>query len=641
VRKAVSSRRPPVSPDNCVHRSEGFFSGATRAGGASLAAVIDRPTQAAAYTVSVDGRKVIDSTHSANTGGIATVRRWAPVLLAALLSIGAIILVSNALPDYDGPLWLALPLQLVGFPYILGGAALWVHRPGNYLGPVSMLLGATWYLGDLQSFDQEALFVAGFAGYHLNVVVFAHLALMVPAGRLVDRLDKLVVAALYVMVPTTQLLRYLEVRPYIDRTTFGDVTAYYSTWAHVATYLGLPLALAAAARVVRRFRKAKAKQVQRRPFGLFWIAAAGVGACAAAAAALESFSSVAQQIALLAYCVMLMAAALGLVIGAINVAASDFDAWSRLATDVHDLERTVRTAAGDPDLRFYVRDQDAWRRGPDLIDDEAADAAGAARIDLTVGGEPVALMVHDRELAYQRPLVQAIVTMTLAALARLRLTQDRNAAAVDAQQAERERIVRDLHDEVGLLRTWVRRIVAVADRLPADHPEKERLVRMADGAGFLEGRLKQILHNVYPQSITKGLRIAVRTLLEEGIDPAQDGFAVAVDIPAGRPGSGGSLRVEVEVYFFIAEAVQNAIKHSAGTEVSIVVRQTDRAVHVSVDDDGRGWPAEDGRRGNGLANMAARVELLNGTMTRDASPQGGARVAAVLPVPGSADGSRT
>lgn len=596
----------------------------------------ERSTRTAAYTVSVDGRTVIDSSVSRDAGALPVLRRWGPVALAAVLSTTAAGLAVHALPQYEGPSWLAVPLQLVGFFYLFGGAALWVHRPGNYLGPIAMLLGATWYLGDLQSFDQEALFVVGFAGYHLNVVVFAHLALMVPRGRLTDRVDLLVVTALYVMVPTTQLLRYLEVRPFVDRTTFGDVTAYYSTWAKVATWVGLPLALVAAVRVVRRLRTAE--QVQRRPFSLFWRAAAAVGVAAAAAAVLEPFSRLSQQIALLVYAVALMAAAVGLVVGAINVAASDFDAWSHLATDVRDLEHAIRTAAGDPDLRFYLRDQGSWRRGPDLLDDAEAAGAGAGRIDITVDDEPVALLLHDPELAYQRPLVQAIVTMTLAALARLQLTRQRNTASIDAQQAERERLRLDLHDEVGFVRTLARRVGTVSARLPADHPEKGALMRISDGADFIEGRLKQILNNVYPPAITKGLRAAVRRLLDDGVDPAQDGFTVDIDIPDRLPDLGDRRRLEVEAYFLIAEAVQNAIRHSHGTRVWITVRETDRAVHVTVDDDGRGWTGA-GRSGNGLANMAARVDLLSGTITRSASPRGGARITAVLPAPVPADGA--
>jgi signal transduction histidine kinase len=592
------------------------------------------PAQHSAYTVYVDGQKVVDSADPAGVGAIQALRRWAPVALAAAVTAVAILLIAKAWDSYEGPAWLAIPLQLAGFPYILGGAALWIHRPGNYLGPVCMLFGATWYLGDLQAFDQEVLFAIGFVGYHLNVVVFAHLALMVPGGRLVGRLDRFVVVALYIMVPVTQFLRYLEVRPVIDRTTFGDVTAYYSSWARVATYLGAPLAVVAAALVVIHFRRATT--VQRRSFSLFWVAAAAVGLSAAAAAGLEFWPfELPQQIALLGYSIAMISAAVGLIVGAINVAASHFDAWHSLAGDVTDLEHAIATAAGDPGLRFYFRDNHAWRHGENTFDGELPIGPGAAWTELAVDRQPVATIIHDRELAYQRPLIQAVAAMTLAALARLRLTQERNDAAIDAQHTERSRIGRDLHDGVQtMLASVVRGINGTADQLPADHPERRKLERLAENAVAVQSHLEQIVHNVYPRGMRdSGLAGAITTLLDS-IEPAQFGIEVIKDIPDRHTNQRGRERIELEAYFLISEALQNAIKHSGATRVWISVAEIEAALQITIDDNGRGWPMPGPKRtGNGMANLAARVELLDGTLSRGQSEHGGARVQAVLPLP--------
>ncbi|MGH3787118.1 MAG: sensor histidine kinase [Pseudonocardiaceae bacterium] len=592
------------------------------------------PAQHSAYTVYVDGRKVVDSADSAGVGAIQALQRWAPVALAAAVTALAILLIAKAWDSYEGPAWLAIPLQLVGFPYILGGAALWIHRPGNYLGPVCMLFGAAWYLGDLQAFDQEILFAIGFVGYHLNVVIFAHLALMVPGGRLVGRLDRSVVVALYIMVPVTQFLRYLEVRPVIDRTTFGDVTAYYSSWARVATYLGAPLAVAAAALVIIHFRRATT--VQRRSFSLFWVAAAAVGLSAAAAAGLEFWSfELPQQIALLVYSIAMISAAVGLIVGAINVAASNYDAWQSLAGDVTDLERAIAAAAGDPGLRFYFRDNHAWRRGENTFNGELPIGPSAAWTELAVGRQPVAAITHDRELAYQRPLIQAVAAMTLAALARLRLTQERNDAAIDAQHAERSRIGRDLHDGVQtMLASVVRGINGTADQLPADHPERRKLERLAEDAVAVQSRLEQIVHDVYPRGMRdSGLAGAITTLLDS-IEPARFGIEVIEDIPDRHPNQRGRERIELEAYFLISEALQNAIKHSGATRVWISVAEVEAVLQITIDDNGRGWPMRGPKRpGNGMANLAARVELLDGILSKGQSVHGGARVQAVLPLP--------
>jgi signal transduction histidine kinase len=602
--------------------------------------VVDPPAPHWSYTVHVDGRTVVDSADSSRPGPRRRLRNWGPVVVATVVTAAAVVVIVEAWDSFDGPVWLAVPLQLVGLPYVLGGAALWIHRPGNYLGPVCLLLGATWYLGDLQAFDQEVLFVVGFACYHLNVVVFAHLALMVPSGRLVGRLDRFVVTALYVVVPTTQLLRYLEVRPLIDRTAFGDVTAYYSGWARVGTIVGAPLAVTAAVLVLVHFRRAK--EVERRPFSSFWIAAAAVGLCAAAAAALEAAPALLQQVALLGYCIALVAAAVGLVVGAINVAAPNFDAWQELSADVTDLQSAIATAVGDPDLRFYLRTNQAWRSGDGGLDAEPSPGPHLARTNLSVDGRPAARIVHDRELAYQRPLIQAVAAMTLAAMARMRLSQERHDAAVDAQHLERSRIGRDLHDGVqAILGAVTRGINGSADRLPVGHPEHDELERLAGNVTEVQGLLRRIVHDLYPRGIREdGLAGAVAALLAT-IGPDRLGVEVLDDIEVSSTGSQAGERVELEAYFIISEALQNAIEHSRGTRVWITAVEVDGALRIDVDDDGRGWAVNDrDTGGHGMANMAARVAVLGGCLSTGPSARGGAHVRAELPLP-APDGTAT
>lgn len=574
---------------------------------------------------------MVDSASSVRSGVLRSVSRLTPIAVgASVLTLIALVVV-RAWGSYDQPLWVAIPIHLVGLPFVLGGTALWVQRPGNYLGPFCVLLGGAWYLGDLQAFNEEFLFVVGFSLYYLNVVVFAHLALMAPNGRLVGRLDRLVVIALYVAIPATQFLRYLEVRPYIDRTTFGDLTVYYSNWARVGTYVGAPLAAAAAALVVVHYRRAI--PAQRRSFGLFWVGAAAAGGAAVAAAGLEFWpNELPQQIALLAYALALMAAAVGLVLGAVNITASARDAWRNLAGDVVDLERAIAAAVGDPQLRLYTWADGEWIRGEAGREGNPPTDLGHARTVLYLGERPTALLVHDQELAYQRLLMQAVTAMTIATIARQQLAESRNRAVLDGQDAERARISRDLHDEAqSPLAVVIRRMTGIAHELPDDQPAENDMLILVEDAVQLQSRLTQIVDDLYPSGMSQdGLAGAVAVRLRSlRLDP--DEVNVVVDIPYAR----WPEHLELAAYFLISEALQNVIKHSEGSSVWISVKETGDALRVLVDDDGRGWPADWRPEvpGRGLANMRARIDLLNGSINIGRAPRGGGRVEALLPLP--------
>jgi len=592
------------------------------------------------YVTYVEDR-VVDSASPPRPGIARSLVRLVPVGIAVVVLTLVALVVVRAWDSYDQPAWLAIPVHLVGLPFVLGGTVLWVERPGNYLGPVCVLLGGTWYLGDLQAFDQEFLFVIGFSLYHLNVVVFAHLALMTPNGRLTGPLDRLVVIALYVMVPATQFLRYLEVRPYIDRTTFGDVTTYYSNWARIATYVGAPLA-AAAVLVVVHYRQAI--PVQRRSFGLFWVGAAAAGAAAVAAAVLEFWpSALPQQFALLAYAVTLMAAAIGLVLGAVNVTASARDAWRNLAGDVADLERAIATAVGDPGLRLYTRDDNSWVRWDEEVEGEPPTGREHARTVLYVEGRAAAVIIHDRELAYQRLLMQAVTAMTIAAIVRQQLAQSRNEAVLDGQHAERARISRDLHDEAQTpLATVIRRITGIAQQLPEDRTADDDLHTLVQDAVELQSRLTQIVHDVYPSGMKHdGLAGAVAARLRS-VEPDRYGIEAVVDVPYRGPDRRWPERIELAAYFLISEALQNVIKHSGASTVSISVEEVDSVLRVRIDDDGGGWsPSGPDGDGRGVVNMRTRVELLKGSLTTGRSVRGGARVEAALPLPRNDERSAT
>jgi signal transduction histidine kinase len=189
-------------------------------------------------------------------------------------------------------------------------------------------------------------------------------------------------------------------------------------------------------------------------------------------------------------------------------------------------------------------------------------------------------------------------------------------ASVDAAEAERRRIERDLHDGAQ------QRLVALAMDLGL---AKERLERGDDPAGtvLLVGQA----HDEAKRAITdlrelvRGIHPAV--LADRGLDAALSSVAarcpipvdLQVDLPERPPAP-----VEATAYFVVTEALTNVAKHSRARGARVRVSRRGPMVTVEVTDDGVGGAVV--QEAGGLAGLADRVRAVEGTL-RLASPPGG------------------
>jgi signal transduction histidine kinase len=196
---------------------------------------------------------------------------------------------------------------------------------------------------------------------------------------------------------------------------------------------------------------------------------------------------------------------------------------------------------------------------------------------------------------------------------------------VDAAEAERRRIERDLHDGAQ------QRLVAVAMELGR---AKARFADDVDAAAALVDQA----HKEAKAALTE-LRDLVRgvhppVLTDRGLDAALSGLAarcpvpvsLQVDVPA-RPRPA----VEAVAYFTVAEALTNIAKHARASHASVVVEGGTRAggpLHIVISDDGIGG-ADAG--GAGLAGLADRLAGVDGTLSVESPPGGPTIVSAVLP----------
>jgi len=187
------------------------------------------------------------------------------------------------------------------------------------------------------------------------------------------------------------------------------------------------------------------------------------------------------------------------------------------------------------------------------------------------------------------------------------------ARLVDAFEAERRRIERDLHDgaQQRLISLTLQLGLAQLD-LPADSPAAKSVNAAHQQAKELITELRELIHGIRPQVLTdRGLPAALRELADRSTIPV----TVKCDLPTRLPE-----HIESTAYFVVSEALTNVARHSGASQASVTAWQSDGDLIVEVRDDGCG--GADPERGTGLTGLADRVAVVGGKILLS-SPVGG------------------
>ena len=231
------------------------------------------------------------------------------------------------------------------------------------------------------------------------------------------------------------------------------------------------------------------------------------------------------------------------------------------------------------------------------------------------------------DLAHQAGLVLKNVGLTADLQARLEELQASRQRLVSAQDAERRRLERNLHDGAQQHLVALKVKLGLAEMLASKDPERARqtLVQLkADTDEALE-TIRDLARGIYPPLLAeKGLRTALESQARKATVP--------VSVAAGGIGR-YSQEIEATVYFCVLEALQNVQKYAAATRVTVEVRESDGALTFDVIDDGRGFDAQTMRRGTGLTNMQDRLDALDGAVQIESGPGHGTHVRGQIPLP--------
>jgi signal transduction histidine kinase len=206
-----------------------------------------------------------------------------------------------------------------------------------------------------------------------------------------------------------------------------------------------------------------------------------------------------------------------------------------------------------------------------------------------------------------------------------------HAAARNAEEEERRRIGRELHDEAGQSLLFLRLQLEMMER-EAPGPLAPRLREAREVAGKVVSELRRIVSALSPAVVERlGLCPALRQMAArfEKLHPA----AVRLRIPA-LPARLPRQHEEV-VYRIAQECLNNVARHSGATRVNISLRLADSKVRLRVTDNGAGFTAEQVRTKSmsfGLAGMRERAALVGGALTVRSAPGKGVTVIFDLPL---------
>jgi signal transduction histidine kinase len=216
------------------------------------------------------------------------------------------------------------------------------------------------------------------------------------------------------------------------------------------------------------------------------------------------------------------------------------------------------------------------------------------------------------DLVLARALLQPSTSDTLAR--RVESLSASRAGAIDAADAERRRIERNLHDGTQ------QRLVSLAMNLGMTRAAvRDARPEIRQAVADAHEEAKQALAEL--RDFIRGLHPAV--LDELGLDAALSGTAARSPVPVRLTvelGERPPAAVEAVAYFVVSEALTNVARHAAATRADVVVGPRPGGLFLSVTDNGRG--GADPARGTGLRGLQQRVESLDGTL-RIASPAGG------------------
>jgi signal transduction histidine kinase len=526
----------------------------------------------------------------------------------------------------------------ITLPYIFAGMVAWRRRPDSAFGPLMILAGFITQMSMLQWTSLPLPNTIGQLCDLLVAAVWLHIFLAYPTGRLAGGAERVVVVVGYVAALGLQVV-ILALGGFDDNHLLSVVKRPHAAEAVENVQLLVLSALALIGvgllwgrwRSLPRWQRRRPTQIVIECFGLSLVMLAAL--LVAGAFQLPGF----EVIRLVTFAVAGLAplAFLAGLLDARLAKAGVGELLVQLRTDpTPDLQALLAQALRDPTLYliYWLPQYGSWA-------DQDGNPTSLPRSDngrrvtfVKQNGEQIAALIYDAGLGDEPELVEAVSAAAGIALengrleaelrARLQELQGSRSRVVEAQQNERRRLERNLHDgaqqrlvalalELGLL----------AEKANNDPATQERLKRARGEVAESLDELRDIARGLHPAVVSgHGLAIALESLAAATpleVHLKTDGLPRLPE------------QLEVAAYYVVSESLTNAAKHAQADTVTVEVGVTTDTLIVEIVDDGIG--GADSERGTGLRGLADRIEALNGHLRVWSSVGKGTRVRAEIP----------
>jgi signal transduction histidine kinase len=536
------------------------------------------------------------------------------------------------------PLVIALLAVWLTIAYVFGGLIAWSRRPASRFGGLMILAGFLMFVTTLSWSTNDVAFTVGQALDVVVPVLFLHVFLAFPDGRLHSRFERALVGVGYATALALGLVRMAlgGFGPHnLLEVTASDGAGVVVRHAQLLTVSAISLC---GVGVLAARRRRSGRPLRRAPALVVDAFALGLIMTAVLLTSATLGGPWVHQIRWATF-VMIGLAPLAFVLGLLRARLGQ-SAVGGLLVDLGgepvptDLGSALARALRDPSLAlaYWLPE---FRTYADL-DGRAVTLPGSGDERMVThierNGVRIAAMVHDRSLQDEPELLEAVSAGAGLALENAQLHAEQRAhleelrgsraRIVDAGRKERQRLERNLHDGAQ------QRLIALSlelslleDKLAGDADTTARLASARREISASLEELREVARGLHPAVVSgHGLAVALEQLAASAAVPVRLAVSVGARLPEA---------LEVAAYYLVSESLANVAKHARASSATVEVTRRATDVVVEVVDDGIGGAHEE--RGSGLRGLADRVEALGGRLRIWSPSGGGTRIRAEMP----------